>query len=102
MFNDYLADESFSIPDTSFNYQVKYSVTNKGVPNAIKHLSEMKEWPRNEKNKLQSMFSNVVYFIPSVFEGKSIKDNITLSGDFQIIKGTAILKYLNIEREKGQ
>ncbi|MBD1430830.1 hypothetical protein H8B04_14905 [Sphingobacterium sp. DN04309] len=102
MFVDYLEEENFSVPDTSFKYQVKYSVTNNGIPTAKKPISELNEWPRSEKNKLQAVFESVVYFIPSILEGKPIKDNITLSGDFQIIKGTAILKYLNIEREKGQ
>lgn len=101
-FNDHLSDLDFESLNATFQYTYKYTIDNKGIPIGMKPVENTLELPKADRSNIIEVFESMAYFIPSILNGKPIRDAITLTGDFTIINNKAVLSYLKIEREKGQ
>jgi len=101
-FNDYLSEENFETVDTAYEFKVNYNVSNKGLVNSMKVLESPQSLPRADTNKIKALFESVKYFIPSIANGKPIRDNITLIGNFITSKEITIIQQLKVEREIGE
>ena len=88
--------------NATFQYTYKYTIDNKGIPIGLKPVENTLELPKADRSNIIEVFESMAYFIPSILNGKPIRDAITLTGDFTIINNKAVLSYLKIEREKGQ
>lgn len=97
-----LEELDFELPNGSFQYKVKYEVSKTGQPVSLKLDSDSEKLPKKEQSKIHKLFESMYYFIPSIENGKAIKDNISLMGEFLIRNGKGTLNYVKIQREKGQ
>ncbi|WP_160069907.1 toxin-antitoxin system YwqK family antitoxin [Sphingobacterium bovisgrunnientis] len=100
-FNHFLTDDKFEYAG-QFEFKVIYDVSNKGLVNSMEVLETPEEFVKSDVNKIRSLFETVEYFIPSIKDGKQIRDNITLTGSFIFTDKAATIQHLKVEREIGE
>jgi antitoxin component YwqK of YwqJK toxin-antitoxin module len=100
-FNHYLSDNKFDYAGP-FEFKVIYEVSNKGLVNSMEILEIPEDFVKSDINKINALFESVEYFIPSIQNGKQIRDNIILTANFLATSKATTLQHLKVERENGK
>lgn len=100
--NHDLSNMTFEDNNMVVRYKIRYTVTKAGEPYNQKILEAPNNISNRDKTNLMVLLKTYPYFIPSVLDGKPIKDNITLTLDIRLQNHTGVIEYLTLERERGK
>lgn len=83
-------------------FVIQYDVFKSGSPFKSSVIESPSTMPNRDIQKMSQIFQGISFFIPSIEEGKPIRDKITVTVDVQIRNQEVILDYLALQREKGK